>query len=118
MPVASASICGATQPSCAPSGWDNVLSVGASENDHPQVLSVPATAVDFGTDHAKDDSHAMVDRPPWEQFDLDANEFLINDYLRYHKDVEGPTAFKLRHCGRNPCECCSERNAQRKTHNQ
>ena len=68
------------------------MSVGASEIDHPQVTNVPAMAATTGADHTRNDSHAMVDRPPWEHWDQDANEFLIGDYLKYYNDVEGPTA--------------------------
>ena len=32
----------------------------------------------------------MVDRPPWEQFDLDTNDYLVDSDPKYWNNVEGP----------------------------
>jgi len=42
-------------------------------------------------DHVTSGGYAMVDRPPWEQFDLDANDYLIDSNPKYWNTVEGPS---------------------------
>ena len=47
-------------------------------------------AANVDIDHVSLDGHAMVDRPPWEQLDLDANDHLIDSDHKYWNTVEGP----------------------------
>ena len=75
---------------CAPLGWDNILVTGVSGHDQAQVKHTPVVAANIDIDHVSLDGHAMVDRPPWEQFDLDANDYLVDSNPKYWNTVEGP----------------------------
>ena len=76
---------------CAPLGWDNLLVSGVSGRDHAQVEHAPVMTAYADNDHVTSGGYAMVDRPPWEQFDLDANDYLIDSNPKYWNTVEGPS---------------------------
>ena len=88
-------------------------------------------AADVDTDHVTMVSHAMVDRPPWEQLDLDANDYLVDGTLGYWNNVDGTrqesfaaadvipgAASKTEDCGatlQNPLDMKVPGNATRKS---
>ena len=86
----------------APLGWDNIMVAGASGPDLAQIEHVPVVAADVDIDHVAMVGHAMVDRPPWEQFDLDANDYLVDSNLVYWNDVDGPRQRSFATAGVSP----------------
>ena len=76
---------------CAPLGWANVLSTVASGPDHAPVKQTPVAAAPTDADHVIGEQFAMADIPPWEQFDRDANDYLVDSGSKYWNNVEGPS---------------------------
>ena len=78
-----------TSVACAPLGWSSVLLKSASGHDQAPVKTTPIVASVHEVDHFVAEEHAMVDIPPWEQFDRAANDYLASSASQYWNGVEG-----------------------------
>ena len=74
---------------CAPLGWSSVLLESASGPDPAPIKHAPIVASAHEVDHFVAEEHAMVDVPPWEQFDRGANDYLVSSASPYWNGVDG-----------------------------
>ena len=88
---------------CAPLGWANVLTPGASGTDHSPTKHTPVSAASTDADHVIGEQFAMADIPPWEQFDRDANDYLVNRSSEFWNNVGGPGYDEFPTAGAVPC---------------